>query len=267
MWLSPLPHLMIALLTDTVSADLGRSLRYLLLWGLDGVVLRVVGGESRRVPHVNEAQVRHRLAEDELPLMAVDPGILMGAVEERADWLNDLTSLPESVAFCKRHACRRIIAECLPESADPNAAVIALRRAADEVEKDAIVLCVRPTGWASAPSGLDLLHSAASGSAMRLLWDPAAYVEAGGRLSDAPISCITPHIEMVVVRDVDESGGMVDVVPGDGRLKWDRHIHDLTLSGFDGPWVLEVRSERPAKQGLKHADALIRMIKDAKRAV
>ena len=60
-----------AWLTDTVTSDLDRALHYTLLWGLEGVELRTVGGAEDRVPFVNEAKLKRRLSEHELPVVAI----------------------------------------------------------------------------------------------------------------------------------------------------------------------------------------------------
>ncbi len=70
-------------LPDTVTLDLDRALHYTLLWGLEGIVLRTVGGEADRVPHVNEARLKRRLSEHDLPAVAVDPGLFEQPAERR----------------------------------------------------------------------------------------------------------------------------------------------------------------------------------------
>ena len=68
-----------AWITDTVTEDAPRAIHYTLLWGLDGVVLRTVGGPEDRVPFINEARIRNRLIEADLSVAAVDPGLFEAA--------------------------------------------------------------------------------------------------------------------------------------------------------------------------------------------
>ncbi|MEM8558873.1 MAG: sugar phosphate isomerase/epimerase, partial [Bacteroidota bacterium] len=66
------------LLTDTVTTDLDRALHYALLWGHEGLAIRTLGRHGERVPYVNEAKLKRRLDEHELPLVAVEPGLFEG---------------------------------------------------------------------------------------------------------------------------------------------------------------------------------------------
>ena len=45
---------------------------------------RTVGKSGNRVPFVNEQQLRTRLAETELPVVAIDPGLFEGHAGEKA---------------------------------------------------------------------------------------------------------------------------------------------------------------------------------------
>src|SRR5690606_13981037 len=115
-------------LTDTVTPDLDRALHYTLLWGLEGVVLRAVGIHDDREPHVNEAKLQRRLAEHDVPAVAVDPGLFEGPAGDRGAWMNDLALLPDVLAFCRRIGCGTVLVGAL--SGDEGLAVEALRRAA-----------------------------------------------------------------------------------------------------------------------------------------
>ena len=78
--------------TDVSTQDAARAVRQTLLWGLDGVALRTVGGA--RVPDVTEGPLRRRLQDAELPVVALDPGLFEGDAS-RAAWLNDVAVLEE----------------------------------------------------------------------------------------------------------------------------------------------------------------------------
>ena len=71
-------------LTDSVTPNLSRAVHYTLLWGLEGVVLRTVWTSDNRVPFVNEQQLRTRLQEADLPVVAIAPGLFEGHLREKA---------------------------------------------------------------------------------------------------------------------------------------------------------------------------------------
>ncbi|MDZ4700200.1 MAG: TIM barrel protein, partial [Rhodothermales bacterium] len=130
-------------LTDSVTPDLDRALHYTLLWGLEALELRMVGRHEERVPFVNEARLRRRLEENEMPVAAIDPGLFMGSVEDRSAWMNELTAFAETLDFCRRIACPRVIASGFASSVERQAeAAEALRRAADLAGPSGVQLIV-----------------------------------------------------------------------------------------------------------------------------
>ncbi len=91
---------------EPITSDLDRMVHYAGLWGADGVELRTVGKHLERVPWVNEAPVRHRVAAGELSIAVCDPGWLTCDVEDRSAWLNDMTQFADIVAFNRRLGVR-----------------------------------------------------------------------------------------------------------------------------------------------------------------
>ena len=132
-----------ALLTDTVTSDLDRALHYTLLWGLEAVELRTVGGAGDRVPFVNEAKLKRRLAEAEMPVAAVVPGMFEGPAGARAAWLNELAAFDETLHFCDRIGCRRVVVSAFAaEEPSPEAAADALTRAGRAAARHGIEVAV-----------------------------------------------------------------------------------------------------------------------------
>lgn len=259
------------LLTDTVTPDLGRAVRYALLWGLEGVVLRTVGGPGERVPFVNEARVRARLDEAELPVAAVDPGLFEAAPARRAAWMNDLASFAETAAFCRRLGCGLVLVGALAEPGavrDEAAASEVLRRAGDAAAREGLRLAVRNDADGACASGeaLAALLARTAHPAVGAAWHPADAVEAGhdpaaglGVLLDAGVSVL-----YVAVRDgAVEEGGWTPRLPGEGAVGWPGQLEALARAGFDGPLGLAVEGEPAAKAGLHAAGALIAMLRAA----
>lgn len=262
-----------ALLTDSVSPDLGRAVHYTLLWGLEGVALRTVGGPGERVPFVNEARLRGRLAEAELPVVAVDPGLLEAAPENRIAWMNDLAAFEETAAFCRRIGCGLVLTGALaePEAAyEAEAAAAVLRQAGEAAARAGLRLAVRNAAGTPCASGealADVLARTAHPN-VGAAWSPADAVEVGHEAA-AGLAALLDRaaVLFVVVRDVAEGGGRwTPCVPGEGAVGWAAQLDALARTGYDGPLGLDVRGEPRARAGLDGATALIRLMRSAQRA-
>lgn len=245
-----------ALVTDTISRDLGRAVHYALLWGLESVVIRTVGGPGERVPFVNEARLRTRLSDAELPVVAVDPGLFEGAPARRAVWMNDLVAFEETAAFCQRIGCRLVLVGALsePESGwDLDTAAQVLREAGAAAARRGLRLAVRNEGACRSGEGLAALLNQTDHPAVGAAWRPAEAVEAGHDPAPGLRALLqTPErLFYVAVRDLD------------GAVGWPEQLETLVQAGYDGPLGLEV--DGGAREGLKSATALITMRRAARR--
>lgn len=251
-------------LPDTVTSDLDRALHYTLLWGLEGVVLRTVGGPADRVPHVNEARLKRRLREDELPAVAVDPGLFEQPADHRGAWMNDLVLLDETIAFCERIGCRRVLVGGLPASDGVGQADEALRRAGERAARRECIVSVRNEvgGRPTARALADVLE-AVDHPAVRACWSPADALEAGEE-ADVGLDALGERIDVVLVRDGRPGPGGWQPEPlGDGAVGWPRVLWRLHTLGFNGPLCLDLRDAESAKDGLREATTLIRMMRAA----
>lgn len=251
-------------LTDTVTPDLDRALHYTLLWGLEGVVLRTVGSRGDRVPHVNEAKLKRRLAEHEMDVAAVDPGFFEGAAEARGAWLNELVLLEEVVAFCKRTGCERILIGGLP--GDTQRAASALHRAGDVAAKSGTLLCVQNEYEArSTGAALGTFLDTVDHAHVRAAWDPAAALEAGEGWQEG-LEALGERIAFVSVRDgAARPDGWRPASIGEGEVGWAPLLGTLHRAGYDGPLSLDLRDLAVAKEGLGEATAMIRLLRQARR--
>jgi sugar phosphate isomerase/epimerase len=262
-----------ALLTDTVTPDLGRAIHYALLWGLEGVVLRTVGGPGERVPFVNEARVRARLEAAELPLAAVDPGLFEGAPSRRAAWLNDLASFGETAAFCGRLGCGLVLVGALTEPGaawEVEAAADVLREAAATAARAGLRLAVRNEAGGACASGeaLAALLARVGHPRAGTAWSPADAAEAGHDPAAGLAALLDASVPIfyVAVRDgVAEGGAWVPRVPGEGVVGWPGQLEALARAGYDGPLGLIVTGAPAAKAGLHGATALVQMTRAACR--
>lgn len=255
---------------DIVTTDLSRAVHYTLLWGLEGVALRTVGGAGDRVPFVNEAALRRRLEEAELPVVAVDPGVLEGDVAARAAWLNDLDVLAETAAFCRRVGCAVVRVGALAAGGyDRDAAAGALNRAADVAGRHGLRLAVRNEAGTAVATGTalsDLLRDAPD--ALAADWRPADALAAGEdpalglrALLDADVP-----VAVVGVRDGHGGpGGWEAAVPGEGGVGWDGHLADIAAGGFGGPLVIDGLPAPAQTHGLAASTALISSARRARR--
>ena len=270
------------LLTDTVTPDLDRALHYTLLWGLEGVVLRTIGGASDRVPHVNEERLRRRLDEAELPAVAADPGLFEGASSSRAAALNDLAALPETFAFCRRMGAPCIVVGALAgeddDAWDAGAAARVLREAGDAAASVGLTLAVRNAAGTACASGERLaeLLAATNHPAVGAAWSPAEAVAAGAD----PAAGLAALVEsgaplgLVYVRDLaaregnaaPESGTWEEVLPGEGVVGWADQLAALVAASYEGPLVLEMRRRPAAQIGLKATAALVALVRAARRS-
>ncbi len=253
-------------LTDTVTSDLERALHYTLLWGLQGVELRTVGGVEDRVPDVNVTQVKRRLDDSEMLAAAVDPAMFEGPVGDRVSWLNELAMFDETLQFCKRIGCPRVVVSSFAatEAFALEAAADALRRAGDAAAAYGRTIAVlnaadmaRPTGQALA----ELLDAVDHGF-VRAAWSPAEALRAGEDPAEG-LAALDDRVALVRARDGQRVDGRWEEAPfGEGAIDWTAQLHQLHEHDFQGPISLEMNVAPRPKQGLRSATQLIRMLRD-----
>lgn len=252
---------MIGWTTDTVTPDASRALHYTLLWGLDGVVLRTVGGE--RVPFINEGPVRRRLEGDDVPVLAVDPGLFEGRSDDAVVWRNEVEAFGETAAFCRRLGAPRVLVGALAAGAyDEGRSAAALRHLGETAARSGLDLAVRN----EAGTGV------ATGRALGALLDAVAHpaVRADWRPFDALVSGEDPADGLAALRDVacvtvrDESPDGVPATPGEGRVDWDAQWGALP-PGWEGDVIVEVHGRPSGPAGLHAASAVISAVRRARR--
>lgn len=273
--------MLLALLTDSVTPDLDRAVRYALLWGIESVVLRTVGGSRDRVPHVNEARLRRRLDEAELPVAAVDPGLLEGPHGARAAWMNDLAAFDDTAAFCARIRCPLVIVGALagPVAASHAAAAAgaALSGVAAPAARAGLRVGVRNAAHSGCASGETLAETIIGARtacatederrAIGAAWSPADALEAGadpGTGLNALVDAGVP-VHAAFVRDGSMGAdGWEAAPPGEGDVGWPAQLRRLAEAGFDGPLVLEVDARPAGRAGLHAATSLIALARAAR---
>lgn len=258
------------LLTDSVTSDLERAVHYALLWGLEAVELRTVGGPMDRVPHVNEQKIRLRLLDSELPAVAIVPGLFEGDVADKAEWLNELAMLDETLQFCGRLNCRLVVVSGFRGEATHESiasAAEALNRAGDRAAKRNIDVCVLNAegGMAATGAVLARLLEAADHGSIKAAWDPAAAVMAGEDPAE-PFDGLALRVGIVRCRNVEQTGNGWEPRSIDkGAVDWRDQLTRLNDAGFDGPISLDVAVEPKSKAGLHDATALIRLIRTVRK--
>ena len=252
--------------TDSVTTDLARAVHYTLLWGLEGVVLQTVGGAGDRVPFVNEAALRARLAEADLPVVAVMPGLFDGASSARAAWLNDLTVLEDTAAFCRRIGCGivRVGALGAGQTFDVEVAAEAFRQAGDVAARHGLRLAVRNDADTAVATGADLadLLGRVQHDAVGADWRPVDALASGEDPADGVEAIAHSGAEVVTVGARDgrvEAGVWEETAVGEGDVGWDEQAEALADAGFDGPLVLDALPGPPRTHGLRAATALVQL--------
>lgn len=251
-----------AWLPDTVTTDLDRIVSRALLWGVEALELRLVGGATRRVPHVNEPPLRRRLEESDLAVASITPGLFEGDPGAGASAMDDLARLDDSLAFCRRFGCRIVIVSSFQDgvgSGDRSAGW--LRRAGDRAARAGVTLAVanEPGMVAADPDRLGELLDAVSHPAVAAALDlgalPAeaagdALPVAGSALDSALSAAEALAGRAAIVRWGSPEPGSAAVPPGDvARV--------LRRAGFDGPVSMVLPVGSNGKEGLHRATALV----------
>ena len=252
--------------TDTVTPDLSRALHYTLLWGFDGVVLRTVG--AGRVPFVNEGALRRRLEADDVPILAIDPGLFEGEASARATWMNELATFDDTAAFCARMGVTCVRAGALAASADAfdeATAAGALRQLGDLAARAGVTVAVRNDADSAVSTGASLasLLQAVDHAAVQADWRPFDALAAGEAPSDG-LAALQASVEIatLTVRDATEAGDAA--APGEGRVDWDAQVGALG-PGWGGAVVLEIHGRPVGSFGLRASSAAISTVRRARR--
>lgn len=258
-----------SLLTDTVTVDLERAVHYALLWGLEGLELRAVGGVHDRVPFINESMLRNRLIESDLPVVAVEPGLFAGDASDRAARLNDLALLDESVGFCRRVGCPRIVVSSFRNEDEDvlESAADLLARAALKASRAGLEICVLNEADGAVATGRRLANLLVKigKPALTAAWSPAEALLAGEDPAEG-VRELCGHIGLIRCRNVGREGNAWRSESIDtGEIDWLDQIRCLARAGFRGPLSLEVGGEPKPKWGLHDSTALIRSIRNVKR--
>ena len=259
-----------ALTTDAATQDPARAVRFTLFWGLDGVVLRTIGGA--RVPDVNEGPLRRRLDEADLPVLALDPGLFEGAAVDRAVWLNDVDRLADVAPFAARVRCGLVRVGALAAGeGNRELAAEALRAAGVEAERLGLRLSVRNEAHSAVATGAALaalLHEVGH-PAVGADWRPVDAWIAGEAPDDglAALAAAGVAVASVSARDGRrEDGGWHETAVGEGGFPWDAHLVALAAAGAEGPLVIDALPAPARTAGLTSATALIQSARRAVRA-
>lgn len=252
-------------LTDTVTSDLERALHYTLLWGLEGVELRTVGGAEERVPHVNETKIKRRLEKADILPVSIAPSIFEGTASRRAAILNRLVTFDDTLRFADRIGSPRVVVSAFArgDGAPLEPAADALRRAGEAASEYGITIAVLNETGMARPTGQELavLLEAVDHPFVRAAWNPAAALRAGEDPADG-LEALKERVTLVRCADGRVTGqGWQELPFGQGDIDWEAQLQTLDAVGFQGPLSLEIYVEPRPKVGLRSATRLIEMIR------
>jgi sugar phosphate isomerase/epimerase len=246
-------------LTDTVTSDLDRALRYTFLWGLEGLVLRTMGSAEERVPHVNEEKLRRRMREENVPVVAIEPGLFEGPFGKPATWLNEIAESREAFAFCNRIGCERVVISSFAAGdhlPDTSGIAEAIRRAGETAADFDCRLLVRNARGTNCVTGHDLaeLLLTVDHPAVRAAWNPME-AKRGGEQPGVGLEALEHRVGMVISPDTAVEGDLAS------SIDLEEQLSVLTGRGFGGPVCLEILTEPKPKIGLSAGTRLVRMMR------
>ncbi len=261
-----------ALLTDTVTLNLDRALYLTLLWGLEGVELRTIGGPSDRVPFVNEEKLRRRLLENELPAVAVVPGMFEGSVRDRRTWMNEVAAFDEVLSFCQRIECPCVVVSAFAaeeEGTPVEKAARALQMAGEKAADYGVYVAVLNEPESAFPTGkaLAMLLQAVNHPAVGAAWNPGAALQAGENPAEG-LQALAGRVFLVRCSDwrIDPERGVWEPAPfGEGAVGWPAQLRLLREMNFAGPLSLEVHAEPRTKRGLHDATRLLQLLRQVRK--
>ncbi len=261
-----------ALLTDTVTLNLDRALYLTLLWGLEGVELRTIGGASDRVPFVNEEKLRRRLLENELPAVAVVPGMFEGPVRDRRPWMNEVAAFDEVLSFCQRIACPCVVVSAFAaeeETTPLEEAARALQMAGEKAADYGVRVAVLNEPGSAFPTGraLATLLEAVDHPAVGAAWNPGTALQAGENPTEG-LRALAGRVLLVRCSDwrIDPDRGAWEPAPfGEGAVGWPAQLQLLREMDFAGPLSLEVHAEPRMKRGLHDATRLLQLLRQIRK--
>ncbi len=261
-----------ALLTDTVTLNLDRALYLTLLWGLEGVELRTIGGPSDRVPFVNEEKLRRRLLENELPAVAVVPGMFEGSVRDRRTWMNEVAAFDEVLSFCQRIECPCVVVSAFAaeeEGTPVEKAAQALQMAGEKAADYGVYVAVLNEPESAFPTGkaLAMLLQAVNHPAVGAAWNPGAALQAGENPAEG-LQALAGRVFLVRCSDwrIDPERGVWEPAPfGEGAVGWPAQLRLLREMNFAGPLSLEVHAEPRTKRGLHDATRLLQLLRQVRK--
>ncbi|MEX0600611.1 MAG: sugar phosphate isomerase/epimerase, partial [Rhodothermales bacterium] len=224
----------------------------------------------------NEQKVRARLVASELPVVAVDPGTFMGSIDDRVTWMNEIAQFEETLGFCRRVGCERIVVSSFRSDdeatgsdapSDRRRVVDALQQIGRKAQHAGIRLCVlnERDGTVSTGAALADLLEAVDMDVVGAAWDPAAARAAGEDVDDG-LAALGGRVAHVRCRNVSSArNGWAPAPIDEGEVDWPAQVRLLAGSGYGGPLSLEVDVEPLAKEGLRGAMTVIRLLRAAQR--
>ncbi|MEX1055505.1 MAG: sugar phosphate isomerase/epimerase, partial [Rhodothermales bacterium] len=211
-----------------------------------------------------------RLQEAELPVVAVVPGLFEGDVADRPTWMNELTALEETLQFCRRIECPRVVVSSFSPSDSEvsrsiESAAGVLEKAGRLGKTYGVELCVLNESRMLASTGTQLSRMIDLAGNVSAAWSPADAVVSGENPLEG-LESLSGKVALVRCRNGEDLGnGWEPRTIDRGDINWLEQIRRLESMGFDGPISLEVTAEPRARQGLLDATTMIEYIRTAKR--
>lgn len=236
------------IITDEVCADPLDALTAVADWGLHAVEIRGCG-QGRRIPDLEPTEAKAILARTTqlgLSISALSPGTWKCGLRD-AEAAEQALRFSRTLDLAERLGVRRVITFAVKRSPDDDAASYSqvldhLGNMSLEAGRRGLILCIENERgwWADTEEAILRLLRDLSQTNLRLNFDAANFVDAGGTADPETFRRLLPWIENIHLKDVQIKGGDHRWCRlGEGQVGWDELLPAMLSSHRQIPMSIE----------------------------
>jgi sugar phosphate isomerase/epimerase len=261
--------------TDEVAEDPCAAMRLVSDWGIRTVELRSLGG-NRRIPDLalgQETELLTCLASCGLTISALSPGTWKCGLRDAAA-ADQPARFAATLDLAERWGVRRIISFAVRRSPTDRSQDyeqvrdILCQMTQDAVRRD-IILCVENERgwWLDTEAAMLRLLGDLGPIGLRLNWDAANYVDAGGRQPLAVWRRLKPWIANVHLKDICLNAKQNTwCLLGQGEVGWPALLKAMLAEGQVTPLTIETHCQPAKACSRANLDWLIRQMQATQEA-